>query len=74
MVRTFRVPMANQPKVMKENCLPKCLRTNHGLRLWVESAENRRFRSWYKDGADLLVVTAHNPGKRRRSVTVAASI
>jgi chemotaxis response regulator CheB len=64
MVKTFRVLMANQPKLMRE-LLVEMLEAEPWIEIVGEVAEESEIRGLVQQTApDLLVVTAHKPGKR----------
>lgn len=64
MVKTFRVLMANQPKVMRE-LLAEMLADEPWIEIVGEVSQEAEIPQLVqKTAPDLLVVTAHNPGKR----------
>jgi chemotaxis response regulator CheB len=64
MAKTFRVLMANQPKLMRE-LLVEVLAEEPGVQIVGEVAKESEIRDLVlKTSPDLLVVTAEKPGKR----------
>jgi chemotaxis response regulator CheB len=64
MVKTFRVLMANQPKLMRE-LLVETLAEQPGIEIVGEVSDEAGIRDLVlKTSPDLLVVTAEKPGKR----------
>ena len=64
MVKTFRVLMANQPKLMRE-LLVEVLAEEPWIQIVGEATQEGQIRDLVlKTSPDLLVVTAENPGKR----------
>lgn len=64
MVKTFRVLMANQPKLMRE-LLVETLEAEPWIEIVGEVTEESEIRGLVQQTApDLLVVTADKPGKR----------
>jgi chemotaxis response regulator CheB len=64
MVKTFRVLMANQPKLMRE-LLVEMLEEESWIQIVGEVTQENQIRDLVlKTGPDLLVVTAEKPGKR----------
>jgi len=64
MVKTFRVLMANQPKLMRE-LLVEMLEAEPWIEIVGEVTEESEIRGLVQQTApDLLVVTADKPGKR----------
>jgi len=66
MVKTFRVLMANQPKLMRE-LLVERLEEESWVQIVGEVTQEAEIRELVlKTSPDLLVVTAETPGKRPR--------
>ncbi len=64
MVKTFRVLMANQPKLMRE-LLVEMLEEEPWIQIVGEVTDENEIRELvHKTSPDLLVVTAEKPGKR----------
>jgi chemotaxis response regulator CheB len=64
MVKTFRVLMANQPKLMRE-LLVEVLAEEPWIQIVGEATQEAQIRELVlKTSPDLLVVTAEKPGKR----------
>jgi chemotaxis response regulator CheB len=64
MVKTFRVLMANQPKLMRELLL-EVLAEEPWIQIVGEATQEAQIRDLVlKTSPDLLVVTAEKPGKR----------
>ena len=64
MVKTFRVLMANQPKLMRE-LLVEVLAEEPWIQIVGEATQEGQIRDLVlMTSPDLLVVTAENPGKR----------
>lgn len=64
MVKTFRVLMANQPKLMRE-LLVEVLADEPWIQIVGEATQEAQIRELVlKTSPDLLVVTAEKPGKR----------
>jgi chemotaxis response regulator CheB len=64
MVKTFRVLMANQPKLMRE-LLVEMLEEESWIQIVGEVTQENEIRDLVlKTGPDLLVVTAEKPGMR----------
>lgn len=64
MVKTFRVLMANQPKLMRE-LLVEVLAEEPWIQIVGEATHETQIRELVlKTSPDLLVVTAEKPGKR----------
>jgi|SRR5271156_2126351 len=64
MVKTFRVLMANQPKLMRE-LLVEALAEESWIEIIGEVAREEEIREFVqRTTPDLLIVTAHKPGRR----------